>query len=95
MYFENQKKMKQHWEMINNLKRGDKIVTSGGLIAKIIKVNDNKQLTIEISDNIVGELAPGMVSELVTKNDKNIPSKDNNIESKPSFFGLLKNKNKK
>ena len=36
-----QKKMKQHREMVTNLKRGDKVVTTGGLIGEIIKVNEN------------------------------------------------------
>ena len=48
-----QKKMKQHREMVNNLKRGDKIVTSGGIIGDIVKVNENKELTIEISENVI------------------------------------------
>ena len=42
-----QKKMKQHREMINNLKRGDKIVTSGGIIGSITKVKENRELTLE------------------------------------------------
>ena len=59
-----QKKVKQHREMINNLRRGDKIITSGGLIGVITKVNDNKELQVEISGNVEIRLVPGMVSEL-------------------------------
>ena len=62
-----QKKMKQHREMISNLKRGDKIITSGGLIGEIIKINDNKELTLNISENVNVQLASGMVSELLSK----------------------------
>ena len=47
-----QKKVKQHREMINNLRRGDKIITSGGIIGTISKVNDNKELLIEIADKL-------------------------------------------
>ena len=61
-----QKKVKQHREMINNLKRGDKIITTGGLIGTINKVYDSRELLIEISDNVEVKLAPGMVAELYT-----------------------------
>ena len=42
-----QRKVKQHKEMLSNLKRGDKIVTSGGIIGTINKVADNRELTLE------------------------------------------------
>ena len=38
--------MKVNREMISNLRRGDKIITSGGIIGEITKVNDNKELGI-------------------------------------------------
>tara|TARA_B100001123_G_C15338646_1_gene1033844 strand:- start:319 stop:606 length:288 start_codon:yes stop_codon:yes gene_type:complete len=59
-----QKKMKKHREMISNLKRGDKIITSGGIIGNITKVNDNKEIIVEISDNVEIKIAPGMVTDL-------------------------------
>ena len=55
-----QKKVKLHREMINNLRRGDKIITSGGIIGSINKVNDNKELLVEISENVEIKIAPGM-----------------------------------
>ena len=39
-----QRKVKQHKEMLSNLKRGDKIVTSGGIIGTINKVADNREM---------------------------------------------------
>ena len=36
----------------SNLKRGDKIITSGGIICTINKVADNRELTVEVSENI-------------------------------------------
>ena len=47
-----QRKVKQHKEMLSNLKRGDKIVTSGGIIGTINKVADNRELTLEVADNV-------------------------------------------
>ena len=59
-----QKKVKLHREMLNNLKRGDKIITSGGIIGSISKVNDNKELLVEIADGVEIKIAPGMIADL-------------------------------
>ena len=88
-----QKKVKLHREMINNLKRGDKIITSGGIVGTITKVKDNKELLIQISENVEIKLAPGMVSELylsseVVKNTSS-PSNTKNIENKGLLSGIF------
>ena len=84
-----QKKMKQHREMVTNLKRGDKVVTSGGLIGEIIKVNENKEITLEISDNVKVQIAGGMISELLSKtSDQSNNSLQEN--KKGSFLSKLK-----
>lgn len=59
-----QKKVKQHREMLNNIKRGDKIITSGGIIGEVTKVNDNKELIVEISEKVEIRIAPGMIADL-------------------------------
>ena len=59
-----QKKVKQHREMLNNLKKGDKVITSGGIIGKINKVKDNRELVLEISENIEINVAPGMIADM-------------------------------
>tara|TARA_B100000212_G_scaffold266215_1_gene205713 strand:- start:894 stop:1175 length:282 start_codon:yes stop_codon:yes gene_type:complete len=59
-----QRKVKQHKEMLSNLKRGDKIITSGGIIGVINKVSDNRELLVEVSENVEIKIAPGMVADL-------------------------------
>ncbi len=59
-----QRKVKQHKEMLSNLKRGDKIITSGGIIGTINKVSDNRELTLEVAENIEIKIASGMVADL-------------------------------
>ena len=59
-----QRKVKQHKEMLSNLKRGDKIITSGGIIGTINKVADNRELMVEVSENIEIKIAPGMIADL-------------------------------
>ena len=43
-----QKKVKAHREMLNNLRRGDKIITSGGIIGTVNKVADNRELQVQV-----------------------------------------------
>ena len=90
-----QKKVKQHSEMLRNLRRGDKIITSGGIIGTINKVADNRELNVEISDNVEIKIAPGMVADLYTQPDnekkQSIPKTDkkNNKSEKNNKGGLL------
>ena len=91
-----QKKAKLHREMINNLRRGDKIITSGGIIGSISKVNDSKELLVEISENVEIKIAPGMVADIYTQPEKvktNPTSKDTNEKKGgllSGFFGSKK-----
>ena len=51
-----QKKVKEHKLMVDNLKRGDKIITSGGIIGTIERVMDNDRAEINISENVNVEI---------------------------------------
>ena len=51
-----QKKVKDHRAMVENLKRGDKVVTSGGIIGTVEKVMDNDKIEVAISDGINVEI---------------------------------------
>ena len=91
-----QRKVKQHKEMLSNLKRGDKIITSGGIIGTINKVSDNRELMVEVSDNVEIKIAPGMVADLYTSAEieKKQPVKDNKSESKGGVLSGLLGKKK-
>jgi preprotein translocase subunit YajC len=47
-----QKRAKQHQELVMNLRRGDTIVTSGGLVGKVTKLVDDEQVEFEIADGV-------------------------------------------
>ena len=51
-----QKKVKEHTLMVENIKRGDKVVTSGGLIGTVERVMENDRAEIEISENVKVEI---------------------------------------
>ena len=88
-----QRKVKQHKEMLSNLKRGDKIITSGGIIGTINKVNDIRELTVEVSENVEIKIAPGMVADLYKTSElpKKEPPKDN-ANNKSGLSGLFSRK---
>lgn len=64
-----QKKAKTHREMIGNVRRGDTVVTGGGLIGKISKVNDDNEVTIEVADGIKVRIVRSMISDVRVKGE--------------------------
>lgn len=46
-----QKKQRQHQEMLKNLRKGDKVITSGGLYGVVVKVTD-KDIVLEVADKV-------------------------------------------
>ena len=51
-----QKKVKEHKLMVENLKRGDKVITSGGIVGSIERVMDNDKVEVVISENVKVEI---------------------------------------
>ena len=54
-----QKKVKEHKSMVESLKKGDKVVTSGGITGTISRVIDNDKVEVEIADNVTVEVVKG------------------------------------
>jgi len=59
-----QKRQKEHRNMVSNLKKGDRIITSGGLHGRITGIDDNT-LTVEIADKVRVKVARANVSAMV------------------------------
>jgi preprotein translocase subunit YajC len=63
-----QQKLKEHHDMMHNLKKGDKILTSGGLIATVIKSEEKSSvLTATIAENVEVEIMKTTVSSIISK----------------------------
>mgnify|MGYP001284116486 FL=1 len=67
-----QKKVKEHKLMVENLKRGDKVITSGGIVGSIERVMDNDKVEVTISENVKVEVIKStgiqaLVSNIETK----------------------------
>lgn len=63
-----QQKARVHREMVANLRRGDTIVTSGGLIGKVAKV-DEHELHVELAEGVRVRVVRGMVAEVRAKGE--------------------------
>ena len=60
-----QKKIKEHINMVTSLKRGDQVVTSGGIVGQIEKVHDDDKIDVVISDNVTVKVIKSTVQSLL------------------------------
>ena len=67
-----QKKVKEHKKMVESLKRGDKVITSGGIVGSIERIIDDDKVEVSISDDVKVEVvrATGIQSLLNTTEPK-------------------------
>jgi preprotein translocase subunit YajC len=68
-----QKRAKEHQEMVKNVRRGDTIITSGGLVGKVTKVVDDDQVEMEIADGVRVRQLKSMLTDVRAKGE---PVKD-------------------
>jgi preprotein translocase subunit YajC len=68
-----QKKAKVHQAMITALRRGDQVVTQGGLIGKISKVKDDNEIEVEVSDGVKVRVVQSTIAQVLSKTE---PAKD-------------------
>src|SRR5215475_2988993 len=64
-----QKRVKQHQEMVKNVRRGDTVITNGGLIGKVTKVIDDDQIEIEIASDVRIRQMRQMVADVRAKGE--------------------------
>jgi preprotein translocase subunit YajC len=65
-----QRRVKQHQEMVRNVRRGDTVVTSGGILGKVTKVQDDSaDIEVEIADGVRVKVARAMIAEVRAKGE--------------------------
>ena len=64
-----QKKMKQHQEMVNNVRRGDQVITQGGIVGKISKVKDDGEVEVEIAEGVKVRVVKSTIAQVVSKTE--------------------------
>jgi preprotein translocase subunit YajC len=62
-----QQRAKQHREMIDNVRRGDTVVTAGGIVGRVAKVKDEGEIMVEIADNIQVRVLKSTLSDVRSK----------------------------
>jgi len=69
---------KKHAELLTNLKKGDEVMTSGGLIGKVSRVIDERELLVEIADNVKVRIARTGIADVRAKGE---PARDEAAKS--------------
>ena len=64
-----QKKMKEHRAMVEGLRRGDQVITAGGLIGKVAKVKDDGEIDVEIADGIKVRVVRSTITGVLSKGE--------------------------
>jgi preprotein translocase subunit YajC len=64
-----QKKMKQHKDMLAAVRRGDRIVTGGGIIGQVTKVIDDNEISVEIAQGVQVRVQRALISAVVSKTE--------------------------
>lgn len=68
-----QKKAKEHLAMVKALRRGDQVVTQGGLIGKVAKVKEENELEVEIAEGVKVRVVQSTITQVLNKTE---PAKD-------------------
>ncbi|WP_417727927.1 preprotein translocase subunit YajC [Roseovarius sp.] len=64
-----QKKLKEHKSMVEALRRGDQVVTQGGLIGKVSKVKDDSEIEVELADGVKVRVVRATIAQVLSKTE--------------------------
>lgn len=64
-----QKKVKEHQAMVEALRRGDQVITQGGLIGKVVKVKDDNEVEVELSENVKVRVVKSTIATVMNKTE--------------------------
>jgi|TARA_R110000787_G_scaffold5372_13_gene19662 preprotein translocase subunit YajC len=64
-----QKKLKDHQAMVSALRRGDQVITQGGIVGKVVKVKDDGELEVEIADGVKVRVIQSTIATVVSKTE--------------------------
>ena len=65
-----QKRIKEHKLMVAALKRGDEVVTSGGIVGKVERILGNDKVDLTISENVTVQVVQSTIQSVLNKSDK-------------------------
>ena len=79
-----QKKQKHHKEMLGAIRRGDRVVTGGGIVGTVTKVIDDKELAVEITDGVKVRVQRALVASVISKTEPVQGAKKGRVEEAPA-----------
>ena len=65
-----QKRVKEHKDMVASLKRGDEVITSGGIIGKVYRVLEDDRIEVILTDNVKVQIIKSTITSLLKKEVK-------------------------
>ena len=88
-----QKKAKDHKAMVDSLRRGDRVVTSGGIVGTVTKVTNEREISLEIADGVRVRVMRGMIAEVMARTepagDAKGEKKEARPKSEPAYYKAL------
>jgi len=78
-----QKKAREHREMLGGVKRGDRVVTGGGIIGLVTKVIGENEVQVEIAENVRVRVAKSTISSILARGEPVKGAKDDDSAEKP------------
>lgn len=75
------KRMQDHEQMIKAVKKGDTILSAGGIIGKIVNIQDDSIVVVEIAPSVEVKIARSMISSVLDKNGKPVVASDKKDKS--------------
>ena len=64
-----QKKLKEHKAMVEALRRGDQVLTQGGIVGKVTHVNEDGTVVVEIADNVKVKVVKATIVQVMNKTE--------------------------
>jgi preprotein translocase subunit YajC len=78
-----QKKLKDHKTMLEAVRRGDRVVTGGGIIATVAKVVDDNEVIVEIAEGVRAKIVRSTITGVVARSEPAKDDKEDEPEEKP------------
>ena len=64
-----QKKLKEHQAMVEAVRRGDQVITQGGMVAKVTKVKDDGEVEVEIAEGVKVRIIKSTIAQVLSKTE--------------------------
>lgn len=78
-----QKRARAHKEMLGSLRRGDRVVTGGGIVGQVAKVGTNDEVTVEIADGVRVKVIRGTITSVLARTEPVKGGKDDDADEEP------------